>query len=254
MHWASGGHSCNAGAETPLGAKPGCLWMIREKPCYSGFAWPMLQGFTVYCTDWKENALLVQNTGEECGSREAAFWGASGSVFLTGLLEKGLWPKIRLIYSHVRIAPHPNCKEWVEMGAAETPGAGHGQVTAHGAGVDLQQCPAQWRRMNRTNWLLEGGGGTSGTCLKKFVSGNFRLRLRGWGWHQANRCVSWELRWWNDTACLRTAMEMDTSPVARCSSPSEAVPVSSGCSCHWASSQSDCFWSLLIWAGLKATA
>lgn len=120
MHWASGGHSCNAGAETPLGAKPGCLWMIREKPCYSGFAWPMLQGFTVYCTDWKENALLVQNTGEESGSREAAFWGASGSVFLTGLLEKGLWPKIRLIYSHVRIAPHPNCKEWVEMGAADS--------------------------------------------------------------------------------------------------------------------------------------
>lgn len=116
------------------------------------------------------------------------------------------------------------------MGPGETLLAGHDQVTLVGAVGHLLQCPAG--TCNEQSTAEEGEqnkltlAGRSGTCLKKRVSGNFRLRHRGWGWHQAKRCVSWVLGWWNDTTPLRTAKEMDVMPCGKVFKPHR------GCTCE----------------------
>lgn len=131
------------------------------------------------------------------------------------------------------------------------------------AGADCKCChislhtmgKVQQRRMSETNRHFEGGRGKT-TCFSVMkhqfwvisdssTQGKGDMRLTS---------MSWALGWWSDTAGLRAAVEMGSSPKAKHANHSETVPVSSARAGHRASLQSDWFWSLPIWAGFRSTA
>lgn len=185
-------------------------------------------------------------------SEEIRVW-----YFVTVLLEKGAWSKFRLIHFRVRIASSPNHKDCVEMGPGKTQWAGRPQVKVVLVPTRClcgsQALPTAWARHGQSTveedeWNRHLGwrrgarrerqGGLF-LCDEMLVSGHFKLRHVGWRWYQhvLGTGVMDRHGWFKDGH-----------------GDGWQSHVKAGLSVYRASSQSNWFWSLLIWAGLQSTA